>query len=253
MSATRDSSHARDGEEPLTGKVVVVAGGTGNVGEGIVRAFLSAGATAVVPGRTPQRLDDLADLVGRELRARLVGFAAPYGTFDEANALAERVLADHGRIDHVVASIGGWWGGETIWKTSHEVYQRYFIDIVTSHLGVARAFVPRMEEEGSYTLITGFSAADPYPKAGVISMQGSALVMMRRVFSAELRGSPRLNDLLLGPIITRGRPKGNPSWLTADQVGEAAVAVALSGAIRDRTVQIQDQTQLEAIRRETRG
>ncbi|MCZ1008972.1 hypothetical protein [Streptomyces lydicus] len=103
---------------------------------------------------------------------------------------------------------------------------------------MARAFIPRLDAAGSYTLVTGFAAREPYPKAGIISMHGAAVLMMREALSAELRGRRRANNLLLGPVINRSRPKGDPSWLTADQVGEAAVAVALDPSVRDESIRL---------------
>jgi len=47
----------------LSGRRVLVPGGTGGVGEGIVRAYLDAGADVVVPTRSEAR--------GAELRAAL--------------------------------------------------------------------------------------------------------------------------------------------------------------------------------------
>jgi len=40
----------------LTGKVALVAGGSGGVGEGIVRQLLTDGATVVVPSRSNEKL-----------------------------------------------------------------------------------------------------------------------------------------------------------------------------------------------------
>jgi NAD(P)-dependent dehydrogenase (short-subunit alcohol dehydrogenase family) len=233
---------------PSQGKVVVVPGGTGNVGGGIVRAFAHAGATVIVPSRSVARLKQLKTLVGDEnLPGRVVGIEAAYDTFAAAMELAETVLRDHGRIDHVVASIGGWWQGKTVWQTDETDYQQNFVDIGTSHLAVARAFVPQLGEGGSYTLIAGFSGRKPYAGAGIVSMIGAALLMMREVLSAELRGQRRVNDLVLGPIINRSRPNGDPSWLTADQVGEAAVHVAEHPAIADRSITLDNQDDLRTL------
>ncbi|WP_432097024.1 SDR family NAD(P)-dependent oxidoreductase [Streptomyces sp. bgisy100] len=225
-------------DAPLDGRVVVVPGGTGNVGEGIVRAFLRTGATVVVPGRSRERLDALAELIGPRPGGRLVPLHAGYGTFDEATGIAERIVADHGRVDHVVPSIGGWWMGRTLWQTDENDWQKHFVETTTSHLAVARAFVPRLDAAGSYTLIAGFAAREPYPRAGVISMHGAAVLMMREALSADLRGQRRVNNLLLGPIVNRSRPTGDPSWLTADQVGEAAVAVTLAPSVRDESIRL---------------
>ncbi|MFI1865296.1 hypothetical protein [Streptomyces jumonjinensis] len=84
---------------------------------------------------------------------------------------------------------------------------------------------PGSPPDGSYTVIAGFSGHKPYPAAGIVSMHGAAPLMMREVLSAELRGQRRVNDLMLGPVINHSRPGGDPDRLTADQVGEAAVAL----------------------------
>ncbi|MFI1705038.1 SDR family NAD(P)-dependent oxidoreductase [Streptomyces griseoruber] len=220
----------------LDSKVVVVPGGTGNVGEGIVRAFLKAGATVIVPSRSRSRLAELVKLIGPELAGQLKTVAAGYATFDEADQLATKLVTDFGHIDHVVASVGGWWAGKALWQTTDDDWQKVFVDVATSHMALARSFVPRLSEDGSYTTIAGFSSQKPYPAAGIVSMQGAAQLMMRQALSAELGGQRRVNDLILGPIINRSRPGGDPDWLTSDQVGEAAVGVARTPSITDEHV-----------------
>lgn len=129
---------------PLHGKIAVVPGGTGNVGEGIVRAFLKAGATVVVPTRDQDRFTALTELIGPELSGRLKVVAGAYGTFTEARALAGSIASQYGPVDHVVASIGGWWMGKAVWDTGEDEWQKFFVDIITAHMAVARAFVPRL-------------------------------------------------------------------------------------------------------------
>ncbi len=55
----------------FSNQVVIVTGGTGNLGSAVVRAFQSAGAKLVIPDRAPdraqQRLPDLADSPGHYL------------------------------------------------------------------------------------------------------------------------------------------------------------------------------------------
>ncbi|WP_112134288.1 SDR family NAD(P)-dependent oxidoreductase [Glycomyces dulcitolivorans] len=239
--------NARTGS--MAGRVAVVPGGTGSVGEGIVRAFLSAGADVVVPSRSQAKLDELSELIGPELAERLHGVTGAYGTFAEAEQLAETVKERFGRIDHVVPAVGGWWMGQTLWQTSEDAWQRFFLDVTTAHTAVARAFVPRLEAEGSYSMISGFSAQKPYAGAGIVSMSGAALLMMREVLSAELQGQRRVNDLILGPVITRTRPGGQPDWLTADQVGEAAVLVAANPAVADEHLVLDTVANLDRLRK----
>ncbi len=231
----------------LDGRVVVVPGGTGNVGEGIVRAFAASGALVVVPSRSVERLTALNDLIGTSHPGRVEGRVMGYEDFDAADELAAKVVADHGRVDHVVASIGGWWQGRTMWQIDTADWQRNVVDVMTAHTAVARAFVPRLTPEGSYTMIAGFSARTAYPGAGIVSMAGAALLMMREAFSAELGGQRRVNDLVLGPIVNRSRPQGDPSWLSSDEVGEAAAFVARSSAIADQSITLSDKADLAGL------
>ncbi|MFI8787935.1 hypothetical protein [Streptomyces sp. NPDC055105] len=155
------------------------------------------------------------------------------GAFGAATKLVEEL----GHIDHVVSAVGGWWMGKALWQISQDDWQKVFVDVATTHMALARAFVLLwLTEDGSHSAIAGFSAQQPYPAAGIVSMQGAAQLMMREAFSAELKGQQRISDLVLGPIVNRSRPGGDPNWLTADQVGEAAVGVALTTSIADEHV-----------------
>ncbi|MDX3748180.1 SDR family NAD(P)-dependent oxidoreductase [Streptomyces sp. AK08-02] len=99
--------------------VMVVAGGTGNIGEGIVRAGLRSGATVVVPSRGPSRLDDLRRYVAEfgvddtKLDTRVTDV----GDFRQAYELLAQVTADHGRVDLTVGSLGGYWSGPALLQT----------------------------------------------------------------------------------------------------------------------------------------
>ena len=138
MSTVIDLDHAV--RPDLSGRRVVILGGTGSVGEGIVRAWLAAGADVVVPSRTQGRADqftevlgDLADAPGLHL---VVG---DYTEFDAAEAMAARITAELGEVTDVVASIGGWWQGKPLWEVTAEEWNRWFVGLTTAHVAqVAR-------------------------------------------------------------------------------------------------------------------
>lgn len=54
----------RSTDHDLSGRRVLVPGGTGAVGEGIVRRYLAAGADVVVPTRTPPRAEEFQRMLG---------------------------------------------------------------------------------------------------------------------------------------------------------------------------------------------
>ncbi len=93
----------------LDGKICLVAGGTGSVGEGIVRAFLRQGASVVVPSRSQEAIDRLRNALAGAPVERLLTLVGNISDVDEAARLRDEILARHKAIDAVVASLGGTW------------------------------------------------------------------------------------------------------------------------------------------------
>lgn len=149
----------------LKDKKVVIAGGTGSVGEGIVREYLKSGAEVIVP---------------------------TYNTFEKADKFAEEVENEFGAIDHVVSTIGGWWSGGAIWETTQKEWDTYFYEFATSHLAMAKSWIPRLSETGSYQIIVGASAIYPVKGSGIVSMQQAALLMMGKVIAEEAGNQRRI-------------------------------------------------------------
>ena len=181
------------------GRRVLVPGGTGAVGEGIVPAFLSAGATrrATAPrsGRTSsgrswaRRPPISCSLVGPRLHDVRRG-----------RGLAE-MEQRLGGIDDVVAPIGGWWAGKKLVGDRRSRLagrlRRARDDTHGCHAGHGAA----ASALGAYTLIVGASAFTPIPGSGLVSMEQAALSMMTEVvLRAEQK---RAFTLVLGPVRTR--------------------------------------------------
>ncbi|MFC4244181.1 SDR family oxidoreductase [Gryllotalpicola reticulitermitis] len=212
----------------LSGRRVLIPGGTGGVGEGAVRAYLASGADVVVPTRSLERADEFRSLLGAAAGDHLHLFEHDYTTFAGADALVTTMLDRLGGIDDVVAPIGGWWHGKTLWEIDNADWQTAFVELATTHMAVLRAALPRMTRIGAYSIIVGESASTPIPGSGLVSMEQAALQMMHRVLTAELQDAKRVFLLELGPVKTRHIPTGDTAQITAEQVGAVAVAASAS-------------------------
>jgi 3-oxoacyl-[acyl-carrier protein] reductase len=187
----------------LTGRRILIPGGTGAVGEGVVKAYLEAGAEVVVPTRSAERADEFRAILGDAASDRLHLVVHDYTTFSGADDLAEQMVSNLGGIDDVVAPIGGWWAGKRLWEIDEADWASAFVGLATTHMAVARAVIPRLTRGGSYTVIVGASASWPVPSSGLVSMEQAAILMMQQVLHAELEGSHRAFALVLGPVSTR--------------------------------------------------
>jgi NAD(P)-dependent dehydrogenase (short-subunit alcohol dehydrogenase family) len=212
----------------LSGRHVLIPGGTGGVGEGAVRAYLTAGAQVVVPTRTQERADEFRALLGAAASERLHLVVHDYTTFTGAEALVATAAELLGSVDDVVAPIGGWWWGKPLWEIDEADWQAAFVDLTTAHMAVVRAALPRMTRQGAYTIVVGESAHVPVPGSGLVSMEQTVLQMMHQVLTAELADAKRVFLLELGPVRTRHTEAHDPRQVTADQVGAVAAAASAS-------------------------
>jgi NAD(P)-dependent dehydrogenase (short-subunit alcohol dehydrogenase family) len=212
----------------LSDRRVLIPGGTGGVGEGAVRAYLSAGAQVVVPTRSRERAEEFRALLGEAASERLHLFEHDYTTFPGAETLVGTMVDRLGGVDDVVASVGGWWQGKQLWEIDGADWQGAFVNLATAHMAVLRAALPRMTSRGAYCIVVGESADFPIPGSGLVSMEQTALQMMHQVVTAELQGAKRVFLLKLGPVATRFIGAGDPDQVTSGQIGAVAVTASAS-------------------------
>lgn len=208
----------------LDGMIALIAGGTGNVGEGIVRAFLKEGATVMVPSRSEETLEQLRGLLGSLATEHFVPLVGHIGQIEGSERLRDEILNKFGRLDAVVASLGGSWDeGLPLTQVPMETWQRYIESNLTSHFVAARTFLPVLvqQKQGSYTLLGGAAAEVAIPHYSPVAIPAAGQLMLTKVLVEELKGNGvRINEVIAyGYVATRSRA-GLPGAVTADEIGE---------------------------------
>jgi NAD(P)-dependent dehydrogenase (short-subunit alcohol dehydrogenase family) len=89
----------------LSGRTVLITGATDGLGRALAREVLDAGATVLVHGRSPERIDaTVAELDGGD---RVRSYRADFASLAEVHALADTLLAaETGGIDVLVNNAG---------------------------------------------------------------------------------------------------------------------------------------------------
>jgi NAD(P)-dependent dehydrogenase (short-subunit alcohol dehydrogenase family) len=217
-------------------KQILVAGGTGGVGEAIVRALLGAGHRVIVPSRSEARLDRLRhDAAGSH---ELVTFTGEIGTLEGAQRIRDRIAREFGRLDVLIASLGGWWEGGLLDATP-AVWDTVMNEMLRTHYVFAHVFVPVLSAQtggGRYIGIGGGAAYHPIRNSSLVSIAAAAQLMLTRALRREI-GDPDVDILELvvdGPVRTRDSEHiSAPDWITAGDVGRVVVELVAGGTTTD--------------------
>ena len=153
----------------LDGKVAVVTGAGQGIGAACARAVGEAGATVVLADMAGDR----AEKTTAELRG--AGIKAHAATLDvtkskDVDALAERVMKDHGRVDVLVNNAGVARSDVRAEDTSDD-HWRFHMDVnVDGVFWCCRAFGRHMLSQGSGSIVnigsmSGFIVNKPQPQS----------------------------------------------------------------------------------------
>jgi NAD(P)-dependent dehydrogenase (short-subunit alcohol dehydrogenase family) len=224
-------------------KTILVAGGTGGVGEAIVRALLGAGHRVIVPSRSGAKLDRLradAERVSAGTAA-LVTFTGEIGTIAGAHAIRDRIAHELGPLDVLIPSLGGWWEGGLLDATP-AVWDEVMNEMLRTHYVFAHVFVPVLRAQpqgGRYIGIGGGAAYQPIYNSSLVSIAAAAQLMLTRALRLEI-GDPNVDVLELvvdGPVRTRDSEHlAAPDWISADEVGRIVVELVAAGRSSDPAI-----------------
>ena len=94
----------------MTGKTVLITGGTGGIGRATAIALASLGARVGITGRDRPRAEAAAAVIARESGNPAVDvFVADLSSQAEVRRLAGEVLAAYPRLDVLINNVGGFW------------------------------------------------------------------------------------------------------------------------------------------------
>jgi len=188
----------------FSGKVALVAGGTGGLGGAVSLAFLEEGAKVVATYRKEQEFVALKSAAGANasaLEGQLVDITDELAT---AKFVAN-VVSRHGRLDAVVNAIGGYAGGIKLWDLDTKTVDAMFSLNLRSGYSLARAVLPPMLKQryGSIVNVAAKAAVDHGAGAAAYAASKAAAVALMDSLAADSKGTGiRVNSILPSIIDT---------------------------------------------------
>lgn len=197
----------------FSGKVVLVAGGTGGLGSAVVEAFLKEGAKTAVTYLAVQDFDEFKKSLGAAAK-ELEGHAVDVTNEAAVRKCVERIIAKHHALDCLVNTVGGYAGGTKLWDLDSKVFERMVSLNLNAGYSLARAAVRAMLKagQGSIVNISSKAAFDHAAGAGAYAASKAAAVALMDSLAADLHGTGiRVNTVLPSIIDTAANRKAMPS------------------------------------------
>ena len=230
----------------MTGRVAIVTGGTGALGQSVVLRFLREGASVAVPWVIAEEWATLESRAG-DAREGLHG--ARLDMTDEAAVagFVGEVLARSKRLDVLVNAVGGFAGGDLASTPLAEWRRLLDLNLTSAAVG-CRAVLPAMRAARAGRIVNVASRAVVPPLGGFIAytVGKSAVIALTQALAQEERPhgitvNAVLPSTMDTPANRRAMPDADRSgWVSTEAVAAliAFLAADGSGAISGACVSI---------------
>jgi NAD(P)-dependent dehydrogenase (short-subunit alcohol dehydrogenase family) len=218
---------------PLAGRVAVVTGGTGALGQAVTLRLLADGAIVAVPYAVADERERLMQRVAAADRQRLIVKSVDVIDVEAMTAFAGGVVAAQGKIDILVAGVGGFAGGSLL-DTDLETWKRMLDLNLTSVFSAAKAVVPAMVRARYGRVVVIASRAVVPPAGGFIAytVAKAGAIAFTQALSQETSGQGiTVNAVLPSTMDTPANRAAMPGsdrkgWVPVEAVADAIAVLA---------------------------
>lgn len=185
----------------LEGKVALITGGTGGIGEATLELFLKEGAKVAAVGTNDEKLKKL-----KERFPDILTLKADVSKEEEVKSYVEKTLEAFGKIDVFFNNAGIEGKINNLVDQSLEDYQRVIdINVTGVFLGM-KYVIPVMQKQGNGSIINTSSVAGLIGSPGLSPYVASkhAVAGLTKTASLELaKENIRVNSIHPAPVNTR--------------------------------------------------
>jgi NAD(P)-dependent dehydrogenase (short-subunit alcohol dehydrogenase family) len=187
----------------MTGRVVIVTGGTRGIGRALAEGYALAGAKVVVASRKPEACDETAEHL-RALGAEAIGVPAHLGELDDLQVIVERTVEAFGGIDVVVDNAATALA-QPVGEYTPEAFEKSLNVNLRGPVFLVQAAIPHLKKSQHAAVLNILSGA-AFMFSSFVSMYGigkAGLLSATRSAAAELAPHGiRVNALSPGTVDT---------------------------------------------------
>jgi NAD(P)-dependent dehydrogenase (short-subunit alcohol dehydrogenase family) len=196
----------------FSGKLALVAGGTGGLGRAVTLAFVEQGARVAVTYRDVKEYEVLKSEAGAGGSA-IEGHVVDVTDEIAVRQLLDRILAEHKRLDVLVNTVGGYAGGVNLWEMETKAFDKMLALNLRSGYALSRAVIPAMHKQkhGAIVNVAAKAALDHGAGASAYAASKAGALALMDSLAAEVKGTGvRVNSILPSIIDTEPNRKAMP-------------------------------------------
>src|SRR5262249_41999225 len=142
----------------FAGKVILVAGGTGALGQAVALAFLDESAKVVVTYRRQDEFAALTKAAGANASS-LQGQQVDVTDEAAVRGMTDGIIARAGQLDVLVNAVGGYAGGIAVWETESKIFEQMLTLNLRSGYTLCRVVAPVMIKQSRGAIVNVASRA----------------------------------------------------------------------------------------------
>ena len=214
-------------------RVALVTGGSGALGQAVTKRLLADGSVVCVPWVVESERARLEASVEAPARARLMVERCDVADDAAMAALVTRTLERHGRIDVLVAGVGGFAMGGLV-DTDRATWDSQLTLNLTTTYVASRAVLPAMLAAGAGRIVAVASRAVVPPAGGFIAytVAKAGVIAFVQALAQETKGrGVTVNAVLPSTMDTPGNRASMPdvdprTWTPVTAVADAIAYLA---------------------------
>jgi NAD(P)-dependent dehydrogenase (short-subunit alcohol dehydrogenase family) len=218
----------------LNGKIAVISGATGALGQEITHQLASQGVRLALMDHSSERLDNLQASLALPAD-HLIALDIDLLSGEDVQKASQTITERFGKVDFLLHLVGGWTGGKTLLETEPGEIAFMLNQHLWTTYHVTRAFIPSISKsnQGRIICISSPYASQPSARGGAYAIGKSAQEALILSLSRELLDTNvTANLLLVKTIDTKGTKilspsTENASWTTPSEI-YAAILFLLS-------------------------
>ena len=183
----------------MQGKVAIVTGAAGGIGEAVVRALGARGAKVIGTGRTESKLADLKEALKGEVEFDYI--ACDVTATDAPKEIVDKAISAYGRLDIVVNNAGSFNFGP-VHETTDDMLDEVLAISMRAPFRLCREALAHVGEGGSFIFIGSTWGLYGTPGGGAYSVVKSGQIGLTQTMAAEY-GAKGIRTNYVAPSVVR--------------------------------------------------